>query len=115
GLRHADGRFLAGRARPTLPFALAAVAPARAHPEAHRRAHAVLPAEVAAPARRRIGVAEVAAEGDAPALLLVGVLDHRAQPTRVLAPQHLEAAAQPRDPLDERLQRHRRVDAAALD
>jgi hypothetical protein len=41
------------------------------------------------------------------------VLDDGAQAARVLAAQHLEAAAQPLDPLDQRLERHRGCTALA--
>src|SRR5580765_5709405 len=82
--------------------------------EALRRRDAVRPAEIAASARRRVVVAEVAAQRDAPAAGLVRVLDDGTQAARVLAAQHLEAAPQALDPLDQRVERPRRVDAVAV-
>src|SRR4030095_16227419 len=63
--------------------------------------HALRPAQVAAAAGPRILVAEVPPESGAAPAGLLGVLDHGAQAPRVLAPQHLEPAAQALDTLDQ--------------
>ena len=81
----------------------------RTHP------HPLGPTEVASSARRRIQVAEVPPESSAPTLRLVRVLDDRPHAAGILAAQHLEAAAESPDPLDELVVRHRRMHAPILD
>src|SRR5262249_25446782 len=81
--------------------------------EALRRHDAVHAAEIAATAGRRVLVAEVTSQRDAATAALVRVLDDGAQPARVLAAQHLEAAPEARAALDQRCQGDGRADAIA--
>src|SRR5207249_8618157 len=110
GLRRLHGLALRllPRAAPMMAVAVRTAAPAQ------RRRDALAAAEVAATARRGVGVAEVAPERDAPTALLVGILDHRPQPARILAAEDLEARTQRLDALDERLEGNRRVHAPAV-
>src|SRR5438034_6053853 len=102
------------RPRPPPRAAVALVAAVAATPsgKALGGGHAARAAEVTAAARGRVLVAEVAPERNAPAPGLVGVLDHGAQTPRVLAAQDLEAAPQALHPLDQRIERDGRMDAA---
>src|SRR5206468_7683301 len=102
------------RPRPPPRAAVARVAAVAATPsgKALGGGHAARAAEVTAAARGGVLVAEVAAERDAPAPGLVRVLDHGAQTPRVLAAQDLEAAPQALHPLDQRIERDGRMDAA---
>src|SRR5438105_12059485 len=86
-----------------------------ASPGALRRRDTVRAAEVAAPARGRILVAEVTTQRDAATAGLVRVLDDGAETPAVLPTEDLEPAAQSLDALDERLERDERMDATAVD
>src|SRR5439155_3944723 len=99
------------RPPPRAPVAVTAAVTAAPSEEPFGRGRAARAAEVAAPARGGVLVAEVAPERHAPAPGLVGVLDHGAQAPRVLAAQDLKAAPQALHPLDQRIEGHGRMDA----
>src|SRR5262249_21996305 len=98
--------------RDARPAAIAMPAPASA---ASRLREPLRATEIAAPTWARILVAEVPAQGRAPATRLLRVLGHGAQAARVLASEDLEAAAQSFDPFHQRVERADGVHASRVD